>query len=148
MTAPRASFSLPEPRECERPRARSHQLSLLRDVQRRDDNCWIVQELTTRLRGRVEAAETTFASATDLASALHRAAVAHQDRWFRPSARRTYRAPLRGGRMHSASPERANAQSSSKVDVGTKSIVPMAWIAYSYEADLLPARSRRSPELP
>jgi hypothetical protein len=36
-----------------------------------------VQELTTRLRGRVEAAETTFASAADLASALHRAAVAH-----------------------------------------------------------------------
>jgi catechol 2,3-dioxygenase-like lactoylglutathione lyase family enzyme len=42
-----------------------------------DDNTWLVQEVTTRLPGRVEAAETAFASAADLASALRRAEVAH-----------------------------------------------------------------------
>ncbi|MET7748949.1 VOC family protein [Micromonospora sp. NPDC005367] len=42
-----------------------------------DGNIWLVQEVTTRLPGRVEADETTFASASDLASALRRAAAAH-----------------------------------------------------------------------
>ena len=41
-----------------------------------DGNGWIVQEITTRLPGRVEG-DTTFGSSTDLASALRRAAVAH-----------------------------------------------------------------------
>ncbi|MFD0786622.1 VOC family protein [Micromonospora azadirachtae] len=42
-----------------------------------DGNTWLVQEITTRLPGRVEAEETSFASASDLASALRRAAEAH-----------------------------------------------------------------------
>ncbi|MEV6376180.1 VOC family protein [Micromonospora musae] len=42
-----------------------------------DGNKWLVQEITTRLPGRVEAAETSFASASDLASALRRAEAAH-----------------------------------------------------------------------
>jgi catechol 2,3-dioxygenase-like lactoylglutathione lyase family enzyme len=42
-----------------------------------DGNGWLLQEVTTRLPGRVDAAETTFASAADLASAMRRASVAH-----------------------------------------------------------------------
>jgi catechol 2,3-dioxygenase-like lactoylglutathione lyase family enzyme len=42
-----------------------------------DGNPWLMQEVTTRLPGRVERAETMFFSATDLASALRRAAAAH-----------------------------------------------------------------------
>ncbi|RKN22516.1 glyoxalase [Micromonospora musae] len=42
-----------------------------------DGNTWLVQEITTRLPGRVEAAETSFASKSDLASALRRAEAAH-----------------------------------------------------------------------
>ena len=37
-----------------------------------DRNGWLLQEVTTRLPGRIEAAETTFASTADLASALRR----------------------------------------------------------------------------
>jgi len=43
----------------------------------RDGNGWLLQEVTTRLPGRVDAAETTFASAADLAEAMRRASVAH-----------------------------------------------------------------------
>jgi catechol 2,3-dioxygenase-like lactoylglutathione lyase family enzyme len=42
-----------------------------------DGNGWLVQEVTTRLPGRVSADETTFTSATELATALRRAAAAH-----------------------------------------------------------------------
>jgi catechol 2,3-dioxygenase-like lactoylglutathione lyase family enzyme len=42
-----------------------------------DGNGWLFQEITTRLPGRIDPATTTFASATDLASALRRAAAAH-----------------------------------------------------------------------
>ena len=42
-----------------------------------DGNGWLVQEITTRLPGRVGGADTTFASASDLAGALRRASVAH-----------------------------------------------------------------------
>jgi catechol 2,3-dioxygenase-like lactoylglutathione lyase family enzyme len=41
-----------------------------------DGNTWLVQEVTTRLPGRV-AGETTYASAADLAGALRRASAAH-----------------------------------------------------------------------
>ena len=41
-----------------------------------DGNGWLFQEITTRLPGRV-AGDTTYASASDLASALRRAAAAH-----------------------------------------------------------------------
>jgi catechol 2,3-dioxygenase-like lactoylglutathione lyase family enzyme len=42
-----------------------------------DGNTWLLQEVTARLPGRVEANETTFTSSTELASALRRAAAAH-----------------------------------------------------------------------
>jgi catechol 2,3-dioxygenase-like lactoylglutathione lyase family enzyme len=43
-----------------------------------DGNGWLLQEVTTRLPGRIDpAAGTTFTSANDLASALRRAAAAH-----------------------------------------------------------------------
>jgi len=42
-----------------------------------DGNGWLFQEITTRLPGRIEADGTNFASTTDLAAALRRAAVAH-----------------------------------------------------------------------
>jgi predicted enzyme related to lactoylglutathione lyase len=42
-----------------------------------DGNGWLLQEVTTRLPGRIDANETTFASQTDLAAALRRAAAAH-----------------------------------------------------------------------
>ncbi|MEU8034573.1 VOC family protein [Streptomyces sp. NPDC049099] len=42
-----------------------------------DGNGWLLQEVTTRLPGRLDPATTTFASAEDLASALRRAAAAH-----------------------------------------------------------------------
>jgi catechol 2,3-dioxygenase-like lactoylglutathione lyase family enzyme len=42
-----------------------------------DGNGWIFQEITTRLAGRLDPAATTFASASDLASALRRAEAAH-----------------------------------------------------------------------
>lgn len=42
-----------------------------------DGNWWVLQEVTTRLPGRVDPVATTFASASDLASALRRASVAH-----------------------------------------------------------------------
>jgi hypothetical protein len=41
-----------------------------------DGNGWLLQEITTRLPGRIDA-DTAFASTPDLASALRRAAAAH-----------------------------------------------------------------------
>ena len=42
-----------------------------------DGNTWLLQEVTTRLPGRVDPAATTFADVADLAAALRRAAAAH-----------------------------------------------------------------------
>ncbi|PDT88841.1 glyoxalase [Bradyrhizobium sp. Y36] len=42
-----------------------------------DGNGWLFQEVTTRLPGRIAGGGTAFASSTDLAAALRRAAVAH-----------------------------------------------------------------------
>jgi catechol 2,3-dioxygenase-like lactoylglutathione lyase family enzyme len=42
-----------------------------------DGNGWVLQEITTRLPGRVDSAVTSFASASDLSKALQRAAAAH-----------------------------------------------------------------------
>ena len=44
-----------------------------------DGNTWLVQEVTTRLPGRIDAAGTAFASTADLASALRRAEAAHAE---------------------------------------------------------------------
>ena len=42
-----------------------------------DGNRWLLQEITSRLPGRVDATETSFASPNDLASAMRRAEAAH-----------------------------------------------------------------------
>jgi catechol 2,3-dioxygenase-like lactoylglutathione lyase family enzyme len=42
-----------------------------------DGNGWLLQEVTTRLPGRVDAAQTAFASTADLAGARRRAEAAH-----------------------------------------------------------------------
>jgi predicted enzyme related to lactoylglutathione lyase len=44
-----------------------------------DGNGWLLQEITKRLPGRVDPAQTSFTSLSDLADALRRAAVAHND---------------------------------------------------------------------
>jgi catechol 2,3-dioxygenase-like lactoylglutathione lyase family enzyme len=44
-----------------------------------DGNAWLVQEVTTRHPGRVDAAGTAFSSAAELASALARAESAHHE---------------------------------------------------------------------
>ena len=42
-----------------------------------DGNGWLLQEVTTRLAGRIDSNQTSFASVSDLASALRRASIAH-----------------------------------------------------------------------
>jgi catechol 2,3-dioxygenase-like lactoylglutathione lyase family enzyme len=42
-----------------------------------DGNTWLLQEVTTRLPGRIDSAATSFASVADLSQALQRAAAAH-----------------------------------------------------------------------
>ena len=42
-----------------------------------DGNGWLLQEVTTRLPGRIDPSATSFASVSDLASALRRVAAAH-----------------------------------------------------------------------
>ena len=45
-----------------------------------DGNSWLLQEVTTRLPGRIDTAQTSFASTDDLRQALLRAATAHGER--------------------------------------------------------------------
>ncbi len=42
-----------------------------------DGNGWLLQEVTTRLPGRIDTGVTSFGSASDLATAMRRASVAH-----------------------------------------------------------------------
>jgi catechol 2,3-dioxygenase-like lactoylglutathione lyase family enzyme len=42
-----------------------------------DGNSWLLQQITTRLPGRIDTGVTSFGSATDLASAMRRAEAAH-----------------------------------------------------------------------
>jgi len=42
-----------------------------------DGNTWLLQEITTRLPGRIDTGITSFGSASDLVSALRRAEAAH-----------------------------------------------------------------------
>lgn len=44
-----------------------------------DGNSWTVQEVTTRLPGRIDSGLTSFGSATDLANAMRRASAAHDE---------------------------------------------------------------------
>ena len=48
-----------------------------------DGNGWLLQEVTTRLPGRIDPAQTAFASAEDLAGALRRAESAHGEHEMR-----------------------------------------------------------------
>lgn len=54
-----------------------------------DGNGWLLQEVTTRAPGRIDPATTTFASTSDLASALRRAEVAHGEHEKRTGQRDT-----------------------------------------------------------
>jgi predicted enzyme related to lactoylglutathione lyase len=51
-----------------------------------DGNGWLLQEITTRLPGRIGPAATSFGSASDLAQALRRAAAAHGEHEKRTGA--------------------------------------------------------------
>ena len=42
-----------------------------------DGNTWLLQEITTRLPGRIDSGETSYSSVSDLQQALQRAAAAH-----------------------------------------------------------------------
>jgi catechol 2,3-dioxygenase-like lactoylglutathione lyase family enzyme len=53
-----------------------------------DGNGWLLQEVTTRLPGRIDAAKTAFASAADLASAFRRAEAAHGEHEKRTGGQR------------------------------------------------------------
>ena len=53
-----------------------------------DGNGWLFQELTTRLPGRIDSAATTFASVSDLASAMRRASKAHGEHEARTAGQR------------------------------------------------------------
>ena len=48
-----------------------------------DGNGWLLQEITTRLPGRIDSAITSFASAKDLAGAMRRASLAHGEHEMR-----------------------------------------------------------------
>src|SRR5690242_4411952 len=52
-----------------------------------DGNSWLLQEITTRLPGRVDSDVTSFASVTDLVSALRRAEAAHGEHEKRTGVR-------------------------------------------------------------
>ena len=58
----------------EQDRASYGSFATLRDP---DGNTWLLQEVTTRLPGRIDADGTSYASIADLAGAMRRASVAH-----------------------------------------------------------------------
>ena len=53
-----------------------------------DGNSWLLQEITARLPGRIDTGVTSFGSATDLASALRRAEIAHGEHEKRSGGQR------------------------------------------------------------
>ena len=53
-----------------------------------DGNGWLLQEVTARLPGRVDADDTTFTSSTELAAALRRAEAAHGEHEKRTGGQR------------------------------------------------------------
>jgi catechol 2,3-dioxygenase-like lactoylglutathione lyase family enzyme len=53
-----------------------------------DGNEWLLQEVTTRFPGRIDSNATSFASVSDLASAMRRASVAHGEHEARMSGQR------------------------------------------------------------
>jgi catechol 2,3-dioxygenase-like lactoylglutathione lyase family enzyme len=59
-----------------------------------DGNEWLLQEVTTRFPGRVDANATSFASISDLASAMRRASVAHGEHELRTGGQRDENWPV------------------------------------------------------
>jgi catechol 2,3-dioxygenase-like lactoylglutathione lyase family enzyme len=59
-----------------------------------DGNSWMLQEITTRLPGRVDAGVTSFGSVTDLVSALIRTATAHGEHEKRMGGQRDEKWPV------------------------------------------------------
>jgi catechol 2,3-dioxygenase-like lactoylglutathione lyase family enzyme len=53
-----------------------------------DGNEWLLQEVTTRFPGRIDSTATSFASPSDLASAMRRASVAHGEHEKRTDGKR------------------------------------------------------------
>jgi catechol 2,3-dioxygenase-like lactoylglutathione lyase family enzyme len=53
-----------------------------------DGNEWLLQEVTARFPGRIDANATSFASVSDLASAMRRASVAHGEHEMRTGGQR------------------------------------------------------------
>ena len=53
-----------------------------------DGNGWLLQEITARLPGRVDAGDTIFTSSTELAAALRRASEAHGEHEKRTGGQR------------------------------------------------------------
>ena len=53
-----------------------------------DGNGWLLQEITTRLPGRIDSAATTFSTAADLAEAMRRASKAHGEHEARNGGQR------------------------------------------------------------
>jgi catechol 2,3-dioxygenase-like lactoylglutathione lyase family enzyme len=53
-----------------------------------DGNSWLLQEITTRLPGRIDSGITSFGSASDLATALRRAEAAHGEHEKRSGGQR------------------------------------------------------------
>ena len=53
-----------------------------------DGNSWLVQEVTVRLAGRVDASDTTYTSSGEIANALRRASVAHGEHEQRTGGQR------------------------------------------------------------
>ena len=75
--APGAQFEA-EPRDrVDGPAAERASYSSFATFHDPDGNTWLLQEVTTRLPGRIDPAATTFADVADLAAALRRAAAAH-----------------------------------------------------------------------
>jgi predicted enzyme related to lactoylglutathione lyase len=59
-----------------------------------DGNSWLLQEITTRLPGRIDSGVTSFASVTDLVGALIRAATAHGEHEKRMGGQRDENWPV------------------------------------------------------
>lgn len=59
-----------------------------------DGNTWLLQEITTRLPGRIDSGTTSYASVGDLTAALIRAATAHGEHEAREGGRRDEQWPV------------------------------------------------------
>ena len=75
--APGAQFAEDRADRLEGPAAQHETYGSFATFNDPDGNQWLLQEVTTRLPGRVDARDTAFTSTVDLANAMRRASVAH-----------------------------------------------------------------------